>query len=425
MRIALVIHDGSPLTPAKDPQQGLRTAAVASLAQALARLGHRTTIFARKDSRGLPTSVILPDGVTIEHLVAGPQAPLADAELGGHIAEFADKLARRWARNQPDIAHAHGWTSGLAVLAAARGRDIRVVQSFHSLGLAERRHHLPGGEARIRVEACLARSADAVIAGSCAEAADLIQLGVQRKSVTIVPSGVETAQFCPEGPVASRNGHPRLLAVAPLAPGHGLAELLHVLAAVPGAELVIAGGPPRSQLRKDVMYRKLRQLAKQLGVDGRLVFTGQLGLAELPALLRSADLLVSAAAYEPRGAVTVAAMACGTPAAVCDAGGNSDAVLDQTTGVLVPPGRPDLLAAQVRRLLAAPLRLEAFGIAAADRATARYSFDRIARETAAAYQRCLPQSVAEAAVPADAAAQDESYAGLSLPPLEGMAAALA
>jgi len=42
------------------------------------------------------------------------------------------------------------------------------------------------------------------------------------------------------------------------------------------------------------------------------------------------------------------------------------------------------------------MRLEAFGIAAADRAGARYSWDRIARETAAAYERCLPSSAAVA-----------------------------
>jgi glycosyltransferase involved in cell wall biosynthesis len=41
----------------------------------------------------------------------------------------------------------------------------------------------------------------------------------------------------------------------------------------------------------------------------------------------------------------------------------------------------------VRELLASPLRLEAFGIAAADRAAARYSWDRISRETLAAYER--------------------------------------
>jgi glycosyltransferase involved in cell wall biosynthesis len=82
-------------------------------------------------------------------------------------------------------------------------------------------------------------------------------------------------------------------------------------------------------------------------------------------------------------------MACGTPVAACAAQGLRDAVLDGTTGVLVPLDRPDMLARRVRLLLASPLRLEAFGIAAADRATARYSWDRISQETVAVYERCL------------------------------------
>jgi glycosyltransferase involved in cell wall biosynthesis len=53
-----------------------------------------------------------------------------------------------------------------------------------------------------------------------------------------------------------------------------------------------------------------------------------------------------------------------------------------------------MLARRVRLLLANPLRLEAYGIAAADRARARYSWDRISRETLAAYERCLRPAAA-------------------------------
>jgi glycosyltransferase involved in cell wall biosynthesis len=81
-------------------------------------------------------------------------------------------------------------------------------------------------------------------------------------------------------------------------------------------------------------------------------------------------------------------MACGTPVAATAAGSLSEAVIDSVTGVLVPPARPGLLARELRRLLASPLRLEGYGIAAADRARARYSWDRISRETLAVYQRC-------------------------------------
>jgi len=146
------------------------------------------------------------------------------------------------------------------------------------------------------------------------------------------------------------------------------------------------------------------ELARKLHVQRRVVFTGLVALGELPALMRSADVLVSAATYDPDGLITIAAMACGTPVAVPAVGANRDAVVDETTGLLVAPGRPDLLARRVRRLLATPMRLEALGIAAADRASVRYSWDRIAQETMAVYARFLPQ--AAEAVSAEAAAAE-------------------
>ena len=202
---------------------------------------------------------------------------------------------------------------------------------------------------------------------------------------------MDTTEFAPGGPAAKRGSRPRLLAVVPRLDGRqGLGTLLRMLARVPCAELVIAGGPAKSQLRKDAAYRDLTALAGRLGVADRVSFSGKIAPGGLPALLRSADLLVSAAPGEPSGAVALAAMACGIPVAAPATGACADAVLDGTTGVLIPLGRPELFARRVRDLLASPLRLEAFGIAAADRATARYSWDRISRETLAAYERCLP-----------------------------------
>ena len=400
MRIALVAHTGSPLTPATGQEPASQAASIAAHARGLARLGHRVTVYARRDSRALPGSAILAPRVTVEHVTAGPPVPLSGADLADNVAEFSDELAQRWRRNPPDVIHAYFWTSGLAALAAARGRGIPLVQTFGTLGVAERRHGgaADGNDVRIRLEGCLARSARAVLAGTGTEAADLVNMGVPRAAVTVVPRGVDTAEFAPEGPVARRGARPRLLAVVTqLDAQQGLGTLLRMLTRVPGAELVIAGGPPRSQLRKDETYRDLTALAERLGVADRVSFHGKVVHGGLPALLRSADLLVSAVPYEPAGAVALAAMACGTPVAAPAAGAYADAVLDGTTGVLIPRGRPELFARRVRDLLASPLRLEAFGIAAADRAAARYSWDRISRETLAAYERCMPPSAANMA----------------------------
>jgi glycosyltransferase involved in cell wall biosynthesis len=389
MKIALVAQQVSPLSAAPDANIADQNIQVTSLASALAKLGHRVTIFARKDSPALPGRASLAPRVGIEHVSAGPAGPLAADELAPHIAAFGGSLADRWRRNPPDIVHAHFWTSGLAALAGARDLGIPVVQTFHSLAAAQwpqgQRDGCP--DARIRLEAAIARSVRAVVASSSAEMSALARLGISRTSVTMVPYGVDTRQFLPKGPVAKRNGQPRLLAVTPLAEGDGLATVVRSLAHLPDAELVIAGGPPQAQLRSDKMHGDITRLASGLRVADRITFTGRVGRKDMPALLRSADLLVNLSTREPFGMVPLEAMACGTPVVASAVGSHRDTVIDGTTGVLVPPGKPVLLAKRIRQLLASPMLLEGYGIAAVDRARSRYSWDRIGLETFAVYER--------------------------------------
>jgi len=398
MRIALIARSINPHAPNADPGSRAEAARVTSLGQVLASLGHRVTIYARRDSRGLPDSTIIAPGVTVEHVTAGPPEPLDAGQLAPRLPEFGDYLTQRWRRNPPGIAHAYHWTAGLAALAGARDLGVPVAQTFGSLGAAERRHGVAEGlsDARLRLEACIARSADVVLASSAEELDDLARLGVARGRARVVPCGVDTQRFTPGGPAAERSRRPRLMAAQPLTATRSLAIALRALAEIPDAELVIAGGPRQAKLAKDKDYREILRLARKLKVHDRLVCTGRVAPDDLPALLRSADLLVSTAPYEPVGMTALQAMACGTPVVAMTVGAERDAVVDKTTGLIVPPGPPAQLAVRVRRLLANSLRLEAYGIAATDRARSRYSWERIGRETLAAYGCCSPRAAAAA-----------------------------
>jgi glycosyltransferase involved in cell wall biosynthesis len=192
--------------------------------------------------------------------------------------------------------------------------------------------------------------------------------------------------FTPDGPVAQRNGRPRLLTVADLRERAALETLLRALTRVPNAELMIVGGPADSQQHADA-YTGLVKFAAALGISDRVIFSGQVERSAMPALLRSADLVVSTCQYEPSGMTSLQAMACGTPVIAPPVDGHADAVVDGTTGILIPPGRPALLAQRIRQLLAHPMLLEAYGVAAVDRARSRYSWDRIAAETLAVYDK--------------------------------------
>jgi glycosyltransferase involved in cell wall biosynthesis len=291
--------------------------------------------------------------------------------------------------------HALRWTSGLAALAAARDLNIPVVQEFSSLGVTERRGGVRAdgaATARIRLEPAIGRSADAVVATHAADASDLASLGVHRSSIRVVPWGVDTDTFTPEGPVAKRNDRPRLLTAADLNERAPLETLLRALTRVPDAELLVVGGPDRADLPQDHAYVALARFAGALDISDRVIFTGNVDYAEMPALLRSADLVVSTCQYEPSGTTSLQAMACGTPVIAPPVGGHVDAVVDGTTGILIPPGRPALLAQRIRQLLAHPMMIEAYGVAAADRARSRYSWDRIAGETLAVYDRAIAQA---------------------------------
>lgn len=391
MKIALVAQHTTSL--AED-------ARLRELSRSLAGKGHRVTVYARKDDAAQPAKADLDPGVQVELIGAGGKQASDESQLLAQVPAFSQPLHEQWRHERPDVVHALRWTSGLAALAAARDLRIPVVQSFDSLGVAERRHHvLPVsvGTERIRLEPAIGRSVNAVVAGSSDEESDLTKLGVPRRSIKVVPCGVDTDEFSPDGPVAERAGRPRLVTVADLNEHDELTTLLQALSKVPGAELVVAGGPPRAKLRGDMAYRRLAKVAESLDVTGRVLFAGEVGRAALPPLLRSADLLVNVSEYDPTGMLSVQAMACGTPVIATAGGGQVDAVVDGTTGILVPPGRPALLAQRIRQLLAHPMLLEAFSVAATDRARSRYSWDRIAHETLAVYDTAVDKAAALAA----------------------------
>ncbi|HEY0932780.1 MAG TPA: glycosyltransferase [Trebonia sp.] len=395
MKIALVAQHVTPI--AGDSTGQVNDSRLRELSHSLAGNGHQVTVYAQRGTQAQPVRSELERGVTVEYIgAADGKAEHAESELLAQVPAFARPLHERMNADRPDVVHAMRWTSGLAALAAARDLRLPVVQTFDSLGVAERRYHvLPGdaGTERIRLESAIGRSASAVVAGSSDEESDLTRLGVPRRHIRVVPCGVNTDEFNPEGPVAERTTRPRLVTVADLSEIDALGTLMRALSKVPGADLVVAGGPETSELRDDLAFRRLVKLAETLGVSDQVTFAGQVGRTELPPLLRSADLMVSVSEYDPSGILAVQAMACGTPVIASAVGGLVDAVVDGTTGILVPPGRPALLAQRIRQLLSHPMLLEAFSVAAADRAQSRYSWERIAHETLAVYGTALDSAV--------------------------------
>jgi len=405
MKIALVARHAVPTAYALDPYSADQAAQVNGLGRALAAKGHEVVIYARKESADQPNRQALAPRLSVEYLTAGPLTPVPADQLSSYVKDIASHLSARWRKNSPAIVHAFHWTNGLAALSAAREHPVPVVVSFGSLGAAERRHRIAGESAsvRLRMESCIAKAATTVLASTAEEVDELARLGTPNAKVRMVPCGVDTKKFKPTGRVAKRNSRPQLIAIGSLAEYRGLDKILRALVDLPTVELTIVGGPAAQDLDSDHGYRILGKLAAQLGIAERVKFAGHVSDDDLPKLIRSADLLVSAARYEPVGLAAIRAMACGVPVIATSVGSYADAVIDGTSGMLIPPSRPEMLGGRLRDLLATPMRLAAFGIAACDRASSRYPWERIATETIAVYERSIglttPQEAEDEADP--------------------------
>ena len=388
MRIALVSEHASPLAVLGGTDAGGQNAHVAALAAGLAARGHEVTVYTRRDNPDLPRQVPMAPGVVVDHVSAGPAEPVSKDAMFPYMDEFAAGLRQRWAGRPPDVVHSHFWMSGYAAARAARPLGICVLHTFHALGVVKRREQGVRDTSpteRADIEPGLLHEADRILATCPDEVFELLRLGGDRRRITVVPCGVDTSLFAPDGPAAPRGATPRILYVGRLVERKGIGNLITALPGVPGAELVIAGGPAPDALDGDPDIERLRRLTGKHQVTDRVRFLGRVEHSELPALYRSTDVVACVPWYEPFGIVPVEAMACGVPVVVAAVGGLADTVIDNGTGLHVPPRQPAMIAAALRELLADPERRRSLCAAGRRRAAQHYAMDRVITRTLRAY----------------------------------------
>jgi D-inositol-3-phosphate glycosyltransferase len=392
MKIAMVSEHASPLAALGCAATGGQNLHIAELSTALSRCGHQVTVYTRRDDPDLPERVETPLGYTVVHVPAGPAEHLPNDELLQHMGAFAQFLDAQWTTDRPDVAHAHFWMSGIATQLAANHLNLPVVQTFHGLGVAMRRQGAQDASSneRQRLEAVVARSATWVAATCNDEVFELVRMGRSRARISVVPCGVNLDLFAPGGPVAVRSEHHRIVSVGKLMPHNGFDILIRALPAMPNTELLVVGAPDEPDLDSDPEACRLRDLADQLGVADRMWLRGSVAREDMPAILRSADVVACTPWYEPFGIVPLEAMASGVPVVASAVGGMLDTVVHDVTGRLVTPKRPAEVADAINHLMRDEFLRQSFGAAGRDRARARYSWDRIAADTLRIYDRLAP-----------------------------------
>ena len=175
---------------------------------------------------------------------------------------------------------------------------------------------------------------------------------------------IDVAQFAGGRQSADRrgaNGDARLVSVAMMRDGAKLASYRALAAALARLadtswELTIVGdGPAREAV-----------VAAFHGLSDRVSFVGARSAPEVAAQLEASDVYVWPAIDEAIGIAFLEAQACGVPVIGADTPGVAAVVADGRTGVLVPPGNVDRLAAALRALILDPALRRRMGANAFD-----------------------------------------------------------
>lgn len=408
MRVAMISEHASPLATLGGVDAGGQNVHVAALSTCLARRGHEVRVYTRRDDPDLPTTVPFADGVDVVHVAAGPAEPIRKDELLPYMGELATGVRADWASWTPDLVHSHFWMSGVAALAAAAawatdGPPIPVVHTFHALGVVKRRHQGADDTSpaeRRWLEPDVGMRADGIVATCSDEAFELRNLGVPGRSITVIPCGVDLEHFTPDGPAEPKRSRYRVVSVGRLVPRKGVGTVIEAVAALAAqgvdVELVVVGGGAGSDDRSDPELDRLRAIAEHAGVADRVELRGQLPQSALPAVYRSADVVVCAPWYEPFGIVPLEAMASGIPVVASSVGGLIDSVVDGGTGRHVPPRDVEAIATAVQTLLEDDAERARLGANGRQRMLGRYSWDRIAADTERCYRSVVSGTLAGA-----------------------------
>lgn len=365
LKIAIISGDD---VVGDDPEQ---------LCAALTAQGHDATVCLRRADRRSAQAAAKGNYRRVS-VPVGPRKAAPPVEVLPYVGEWAATLDRTWSTEPPDVVHAYGWLGGLAAQLAARRRRIPTVQSFLGLAATSRGHVGTERNERERIEPLLARNAAWATGESCDDVDALARLRRGRLRVSALTCGVDAERYTPTGPAASRNGLQRILCMVSNPLWHnGLDITIRALPKVPGAELVIAEIEATNAGYDDARAR-LERLASALGVADRVRFAGRVAGDELPKLIRSADVVACTPRQPPRATTVLQAMASGAAVVAASVGVLADVVLDDITGLVVPPENPVGLAAASRKLLAQRFQAESMGSAGRSRAMSRFAWQRIA-----------------------------------------------
>jgi glycosyltransferase involved in cell wall biosynthesis len=320
-------------------------------ARALQARGHVVRVCAYHNGRDLP-------GIDIRRSVDVPWLKRAEVGSSRHKAYLDVALfvtALRQARAfRPDIIHGHIHEG--ALLGAVIGRLIRQPVVFDYQGslteeMLDHRFIRPSGlRERLfrRLERWIDGLPDVIVPSGAAAECYLRGRGVPQTRISLVPDGVDTDWLDPRRVADERVATRARLGIPPDAP---VVVYLGLLAEYQGTDLLLRAARRVLERRPDAFLLvagypgadRYAQLARDLGLDGHVLFPGRVPYEDAPALLAAGDVAVA-----PKMSLTESNgkllnyMAMRLPVVAFDSAANRAIV--GALGHLVPPGDADALA---------------------------------------------------------------------------------
>lgn len=358
MRIAVLCIHSCPFGELGARDTGGMNVYVRELAQSLGGLGHSVDIFTRLHDQEERRIMRPCEHVRLIHLRAGSDGDMQKLAIYPYLRDFFRELEgfRKGEGLRYDLVHSHYWLSGRVGKWAQEAWDVPHLLMFHTLGAVKNRVGVGEREPDLRIatERQLVDSCDRIIAATERERTDLVRhYGARPDAVGVVPCGVSLELFRPLDKRAARKAlglDLREAIVLYVGRFDALKGLDRLLGAMPrlqpgkrGIRLVIVGGDGEEEQET----RRLKALARQLGVQDSVTFAGRVEQHGLPPYYSAADVLAVPSHHESFGLVALESLACGTPVVATRVGALDMLLRGGETGCVVEDGAPPALAEKI------------------------------------------------------------------------------
>ncbi len=272
------------------------------------------------------------------------------------------RLARRLRAIRPAVLHTHNPAPHRV------GAAVRMLAPIPALVHSKHGRNYVAGEHNPSVlNRVASRISDIVVAVS-EDAAGFARRydGVPEGRLRVIRNGIDVAAFQGAGP-RSGNGGPRAVCVARLNRVKDLPTLIHAVRHIVDKEPrftldLVGDGPDRARVEDTIRFHGLGDRVRLLGFRD-----------DVRDLLARADVFLLSSISEGISLTLLEAMAAGLPVVATDVGGNSEVVVPERTGLLVPPSDPIALADATLRVLHDRGLAERLGAAGHDRVEEDFS----------------------------------------------------